>query len=116
MNDNKKQTWGYLLDTGVSLKNDDFNTPFEFPILKKGNGGFDCYFKTASCPHFDHKTSSAATAFFYYPRIAFLCKLHYFCSMDSVFSISKSPFVMIMNHLNPITQMFFDFISSQYLF
>jgi len=31
----------------------------EFPILKKENGSFDCYFKTAAWPHFGHKTSYA---------------------------------------------------------
>ena len=34
--------------------------------MKKENGGFDCYFKTAVWPHFCLKTSSATTVVFYY--------------------------------------------------
>jgi len=34
------------LDTAVSLKKGNFNTSSAFHILKKENGGFDCYFKT----------------------------------------------------------------------
>ena len=33
--------------TAVSLKKGDFNTPSVNPFFNKGNGGFDCYFKTA---------------------------------------------------------------------
>ena len=44
----EKWTWRYLLDTAISLKKGDFNTPSVNPVLKKENGGFDCYFKTAA--------------------------------------------------------------------
>ena len=35
------------LETAVSLKKGDFNTPPVNPFFQKENGGFDCYFKTA---------------------------------------------------------------------
>ena len=38
----------YLLDTAVSLKKGDFNTPSVSLFFKTENGGFDCYFKTAT--------------------------------------------------------------------
>ena len=41
----KKETRRYLPDTAVSLKKGDFNTPPVILILKKENGGFDCYSK-----------------------------------------------------------------------
>ncbi len=44
----KIKTRRYLLDTAVSLKKGDFNTPSVFLFYKKENGGFDCYFKTAA--------------------------------------------------------------------
>jgi hypothetical protein len=40
-----KATRRHLLDTAVSLKKSDFNTPSVFLFLKKKNGGFDCISK-----------------------------------------------------------------------
>lgn len=51
---------------------------------------------------FKHENSPAKLTFFllggfrlsifYYRRATLLCNLHYFCRMDFVFSMSKSPF------------------------
>ena len=59
--------WNFIgiFINSYTLKKGDFNTPSEFPILKKENGGFDCYFKTAAWPHCGRKTSSATTAVFF---------------------------------------------------
>ncbi|WP_261783284.1 hypothetical protein [Clostridium botulinum] len=34
--------------------------------MKKENGGFDCYFKTAAWPHFGQKHHLPQLRFFYY--------------------------------------------------
>ena len=92
--------WRYLLDTAISLKKGNFNTPSVFLLLKKENSGFDCYFKTAVrslifC--WRMKTLPPNNGFFYLPLVRWVVFTYndsFFCFFAD--TLSKQSWLSIL--------------------